>query len=102
MSNEPTENGANGRGPGGRFAKGNPGGPGSGVARKTARFRTKLFAAVKVGDFAEIVTVLVQEAKAGQSWAVKLALEYLVGPPDTIDLAARIETLEAALLGRKQ
>ena len=61
-----------------------------------------MFAAVKTGDVKEIVTKLIECAKAGESWAVKLALEYLVGPPEAVDLLERIENLEQAQAQEKR
>ena len=84
----------NGRSPRGHFAPGNRFGQGNGIARKVARFRTSMFAAVKAGDVRAIVATLLERAKAGEPWAVKLALEYLCGPPRDIDLEARIAHLE--------
>ena len=98
MSREtPSQNGENGRDSRGRFAPGNSGGPGNATARKAATFRAKLFDAVSVGDFAAIVARLLQEAKGGESWAVKLTLEYLVGPPQDIALEERLQKLETLL-----
>ena len=103
MDNLPIQNGSNGgRGPRGRFAPGNPGGPGSGVARKVARFRASMFAAVKAGDVKAIVAELLKQAKAGESWAVKLALEYLCGAPRDVDLEERLTALEETILKGKQ
>ena len=97
----PIQNGPN-RGPGGRFAKGNSGGPGSGIARKVARFRNAMFSTVKPGDVKEIIAKLIEQAKAGESWAVKLALEYLCGPPRDVDLEERLAALEEGILKGKQ
>ena len=91
---------SNGRQDGGRFAPGNRFGKGNGIARKVARFRTSMFAAVKAGDVRAIVLKLLEQAKAGEPWAVKLALEYLCGPPRDVDLEDRLAALEAAELGR--
>jgi hypothetical protein len=59
-----------------------------------------MFAAVKAGDVRAIVLKLLEQAKAGEPWAVKLALEYLCGPPRDVDLEDRLAALEAAELGR--
>ena len=96
----PLQTGANGRQARGRFAPGNKAAKGNGQARKVARFRAAMFSAVKAGDVRAIVVQLVQEAKAGQPWAVKLALEYLCGPPRDVDLDERLTALEAAVLER--
>ena len=88
-----------GRTPRGQFAKGNRCSKRNGTARKAAQFRSKLYATVSAKDFGEITGRLVQEAKAGESWAVKLALEYLIGPPRDFDLEERLAKLEATLHG---
>ena len=75
-------------------------GRGSSVGRKAAKFRTALFASVKAADFREIAQRLLQEAKSGEAWAVKLVLEYLVGPPVPADVLERLEALEARIGGR--
>lgn len=96
----PLQTALNGRQARGRFAPGNKAAKGNGQARKVARFRTSMFAAVKAGDVRAIVSKLLEQAKGGESWAVKLALEYLVGPPRDHDLEERIEALEQTILGR--
>jgi hypothetical protein len=100
---EPSETGCNGgRTSGGKFAPGNKCSRGNGIARKAATFRAKLFRSVSATDFGAIVRQLVQEAKAGKPWAVKLALEYLAGPPRDVELEERLQALEAALEGRRK
>ena len=96
---QPFQTASNGRQPGGRFGRGNKAAQGNGQTRKVARFRTAMFAAVKAGDIRAIVGTLVEQAKAGEGWAVKLALEYLCGPPRDLDLDERLTTLEEAILG---
>lgn len=81
----------------GRFKAGNRAARGNGVARKAARFRAKLFSSTTGSDFAEIVGVLLDKAKAGEPWAVKLALSYLIGEPQPVDLLERMEAIEANL-----
>ena len=98
----PLEMVSNGRRPNGTFAPGHKFATGNGISRKVARFRTSMFAAAKAGDVRAIVAKLLEEAKAGEPWAVKLALEYLCGPPRDVDLEERLAVLEAAELGRKQ
>jgi hypothetical protein len=90
----PVPNGG-GRDPRGRFASGNCLARGNGSAKKVARFRSKLFSSVTLSDFAEIVGVIVREAKAGEKWACELALAYLCGPPRDMDLEERLEKLES-------
>jgi len=75
----PSPNGDNGRGSGGRFAKGNAGGPGNPHARRVGEIRAKLLAAVTDEDLETIIQTLVAKAKAGEQWAVKELLSRLIG-----------------------
>ena len=84
----------------GRFTPGNKLARGNAAARKVARFRASMFAAVKAGDVKAIVVELLARARAGESWAVKLALEYLCGPPRDVDLDERLTVLEQTILGK--
>ena len=56
-----------------------------------------MFAAVSQDDLREVVGVLMTNAKEGQPWAVKLALEYLLGPAADTALEMRLSLMEAAL-----
>jgi hypothetical protein len=90
----PSPNGANGRGPGGRFAKGNVGGPGNPNARHVARLRSALLKAVKPNDLKEVIAALLQSAKRGEVAAARELLQRLLGPAESIDLLARLDALE--------
>jgi hypothetical protein len=92
---------SDGRDQRGRFLPGNRVSKGNVLARKAATFRAKLFHAVSYDDFAEIVQRLLQEAKSGESWAVKLTLEYLIGQPRDIELEERLQKLETILENQK-
>ncbi len=65
----------------GRFAKGNPGGPGNPFARQTARLRQALVAMVTEDDILDIAAMLIVKAKGGDLVAAKLLLSYVVGKP---------------------
>ena len=78
----------------GRFATGNRLSKGNVAARKAAQCRAKLFATVTTRDFAAVVKQLVEQAKAGESWAVKLLFAYMIGEPLPLDIDARITALE--------
>jgi hypothetical protein len=67
----------------GRFAKGNPGGPGNPYARKTAALRKALVEAVTPEDITAIVHALLLKAKQGKRGAGKLLSSYLLGKPRT-------------------
>jgi hypothetical protein len=82
-------NNANGRDNNGRFAFGNPGGPGNPLGYRTAALRAALLDAVSEDDLREIVTVLVSKAKAGDLVAARELLDRCLGKSAaavTIDL----------------
>jgi hypothetical protein len=84
----------------GRFAAGNQCAKGNAVPRKAATFRAKLFRCVTPADFRAIVQKLVEEAKAGEPWAMKLALQYLVGRSEDVEMHERLLILETTLTER--
>jgi hypothetical protein len=84
----------------GRFAAGNKCAKGNATPRKAATFRAKLFRCVTPADFRAIVQKLVAEAKAGQPWAIKLALQYLVGRAEDVEMHERLLILETVLTER--
>jgi len=84
----------------GRFAAGNQCAKGNATPRKAATFRAKLFRCVTPADFRAIVQKLVEEAKAGQPWAMKLALQYLVGRSEDVEMHERLLILETTLTER--
>lgn len=78
---EPSANGSNGRGTGGRFAAGNAGGPGNPHAARVAQLRATLLAAVTDDDIRAIVATLVAQAKGGDLAAIRELLDRLLGKP---------------------
>lgn len=83
-----------GRGPGGRFARGNKGGPGNPHAQHVAKLRSALFEAVTPEDIRDVISALVTQARAGDVASIKELLQRLLGPPVDIDILDRIEGLE--------
>ena len=78
----PSPNGDNGgRDGSGRFAAGNPGGPGNPYASAVSKWRRALSAAVTPQDIQDIVLRLVDKAKAGEAWAIKEVLDRTLGRP---------------------
>lgn len=65
----------------GRFAPGNPGGPGNPFARQVAALRQALVNSVTEEDIQEVMQSLKQQAKEGNWQAAKLFLQYVVGKP---------------------
>lgn len=79
----PSTNGSNGgdRGPAGRFAAGNAGGPGNPHAKRIAKLRSLLVEAVNDDDLRAIIGKLVEQAKAGDDAARRELLDRLLGRP---------------------
>ena len=104
----PSPNGGNGRGdarlPGrharGRFASGNPGGPGNPYAKQAGRLRSALMESVTEKDMRAVAARLISLAKGGNIQAIKELLDRTLGKPHEADLIERLEQLEQALLHR--
>jgi hypothetical protein len=97
MSDSPSTNGSNGRSTGGRFAKGNPGGPGNPHARRAARLRAAMYKAVTPADLRDVISALLSSAKGGDVSAAKELMQRLLGPPEAIDLLERLAALETKI-----
>ncbi len=84
----------------GRFAVGNPGGPGRPRRAVEREYLAALSESVSLDDWREIVRAAVAAAKQGDAKARDWLCRYLVGekPPTLTDLAAD----EAAELGAEQ
>ncbi len=83
---ESTGPSATGRGANGRFAKGNPGGPGNPFARQVAAFRQEFMAAATKEDIAAIARAMIEKAKEGDCAAARIVLQYTLGKPaPTVD-----------------
>jgi hypothetical protein len=84
--------GSGGRDGRGRFARGNPGGPGNPFTRRVALLRQALLAAVTAEDLEAVARRLVARAREGDTAAAKLLLSYTLGKsaaavdPDTLDV----------------
>lgn len=82
MSVQPSPNGRNGkRESNGRFAKGNPGGPGNPFLRQVNQIRSMILEAVSEDDLREVVNALVARAKDGDVAAAREVFNRLVGRP---------------------
>ena len=94
----PSANGPDGpRDASGRFAKGNPGGPGNPHAARVAVLRSALLNAVTEGDIVAVVESLVAEAKTGNTAAAREVLLRVLGKPESFDLLERLEAIEQRL-----
>jgi len=65
----------------GRFAKGNPGGPGNPFARQVAALRKVIINRLTEEDLLAITEALLARAKEGSVGAAKLLLAYAIGKP---------------------
>jgi hypothetical protein len=71
----------NGRDNQGRFARGNPGGPGNPYYRRQAELKRLMLESVTDMDVQSVMQVLLGLARGGDLAAIKLFLEYTVGKP---------------------
>src|SRR5947208_11123989 len=71
----------NGHESNGRFAKGNPGGPGNPFARRVAALRKVIINRLTEADLLAITEALLARAKEGSVGAAKLLLAYGIGKP---------------------
>jgi hypothetical protein len=86
------------RDPRGRFAKGNPGGPGNPFARKTAQFRKVLQETVTDEDIQAAARKLIEQARAGDLAAIRLLFSYTIGKPAAAVDPDRVEVEEWKLM----
>jgi hypothetical protein len=94
-------NGENGRDMLGRFAHGNPGGPGNPFARRLHAYRAALKAACSPEDVGDVIRALLEKAKQGDAAAAKLVFERVMGkvpevPLDVFDRDPEVDAGEAA------
>jgi len=71
----------NGRDASGRFAPGNPGGPGNPYARKVAELRKEMVNFVSVDDLKHVVFAIKMKAERGDVAAARLLFQYVLGKP---------------------
>jgi hypothetical protein len=75
------ESNGNGRDTRGWFAKGNAIAAGNPINVRMREFRTRLLNSATEADIQEIYTGLLESARAGDTGAAKVLLEYLCGKP---------------------
>lgn len=80
LTNGPTKHA---RDRGGRFAKGNSGGPGNPFVHRVAQWRQQLADTVKDEDVEAVVAQLIKAARAGEQWAIREFLDRLMGKAKT-------------------
>jgi hypothetical protein len=97
MSKSATPNTATpppGRDARGRFAPGNPGGPGNPFARQSARLRQVLLEVFDEQEMRQVAFTLRLLAQSGNLTAIKLVLQYLIGKPGAAVDPDRLEVEE--------
>src|SRR5215470_1822639 len=85
----------------GRFAKGNPGGPGNPFAREVAALRTLLVQRVTKGDVEAVADQLIKQACEGNLVAVRLFLLYILGRPTAAVDPDGLDAQELALFKKE-
>ncbi len=75
-----------GRGPSGKFARGNAFARGNPVNKRVQRLRIALIRAVTVSDLRDVVSKLLEQAKSGDLVAMRLLFDRVLGQPLTIPL----------------
>src|SRR5262245_55121210 len=101
MSTQETTKAAQGRECDGRFAKGNPGGPGNPFAREVAALRTLLVQRVTRGDVEAVADQLIKQARDGDLVAIRLLLLYVLGRPAAAVDPDGLDAQELALYKRE-
>src|SRR6266446_8255712 len=86
----------NGHEPNGRFARGNPGGPGNPFARQVAALRKVIINRLTEQDLLAITEALLARAKEGSVGAAKLLLAYGIGKPASAPDPDRLDGQELA------
>src|SRR5438105_8971801 len=84
----------NGHEANGRFARGNPGGPGNPYARRVAALRKVLLDRLTEQDLLAITEALLAKAKQGSVGAAKLLLAYGIGKPTSAPDPDRLDGQE--------
>jgi len=102
MTNQPSTNESNGRDIHGRFAKGNRGGPGNPHAKQVSLLRSALLKAVSPEDVQQVMSKLIELAKAGDVRAIKEILDRTLGKPLEADLLERIAELEKSVAQQEE
>ena len=80
----------------GRFARGNPGGPGNPFARQVAALRKVIIDRLTEEDLLAITEALLAKAKEGSVGAAKLLLAYAIGKPASSPDPDRLDGQELA------
>lgn len=82
----------------GKFAKGNPGGPGRPPKEREVKFYDITLSAVSLDDWKLIVKKAVDQAKRGDGVARKWLADYLIGEPEK-NVNLKTDVIDVMLLG---
>ena len=93
-STQPAAESTSGRDPRGRFAAGNPGGPGNPFARRVGALRSALVKCVQEEDIAAVARALIEKARNGDIAAAKLLFGYVLGKPSEAVNPDRLDAQE--------
>src|SRR5919204_3026793 len=89
-----------GRDANGRFAEGNPGGPGNPYTRQTAQLRQAVLETMNETEVRLITQKLLTLALQGDIQAIKLVLAYAIGKPENVINPDEVDRLEWELRQR--
>jgi hypothetical protein len=96
----PSPNGGNGHGADGRFARGNPGGPGNPYAARVAAIRTLMLDSVTDDDLKQVVAKLVEMATGGDLAAIRELFDRTLGKSVAgVEASQLQQTLAVPVLG---
>jgi hypothetical protein len=81
----------------GRFGPGNQAAKGNRLASKAAQLRLALLEAVSAEDIEAIVKRLIEQAKGGDTKAIRELFNRTLGPPIAVDVFEKLDELEQIL-----
>ena len=70
--------------------------------QRTSMFRAELLRKITRADFSAIIDALLEQARAGERWAVVEVIRLLVGKPGEIELDERLKSVEQAAGAKKR
>lgn len=85
----------------GKFAKGNPGGPGRPKKEREIKYYELTLSVVSLTDWKEIVDKAVSQAKRGDAVARKWLADYLMGEPEK-NVNLKSDIIDVVLIGNDQ
>jgi len=99
-NSKPTKDGGDGRDEGGRFTKGNPGGPGNRHATMARKYKAEIYRCISPADLAKQAHKVKRIAESGERWAIELCWSYLLGKPaQAVNISGSLEFSFADAMG---